>query len=95
MADISFADQPQLESFLRRLGEEYGQYAEALWEARVRRPEQLANARIEDLVAAGITPLHASDSKTRSGEEKLLPRWRKPRVLPWALPAAPAHKKIS
>ena len=57
-----------LADFLCKLDEDYGQYAEALYGAGVRRPEQLANASVARLQDIGITNgLHAENIKARAG----------------------------
>eukprot|EP00878_Enallax_costatus_P032183 GHUV01035297.1.p2 GENE.GHUV01035297.1~~GHUV01035297.1.p2 ORF type:complete len:135 (+),score=23.76 GHUV01035297.1:89-493(+) len=57
-----------LTNYLHRLDEDYDGYAQPLWASGIRRSEQLANATVEQLQAAGINnPLHASHIKARSG----------------------------
>ncbi len=65
-----FAIEAELETFLVKLDQDYGQYASAVWQNGVRTANQLANADKEDLVAAGVTSaIHAKDIKARAGPQ--------------------------
>ncbi|KAL0033260.1 hypothetical protein WJX77_000951 [Trebouxia sp. C0004] len=65
-----FASEAELETFLGKLDQDYGQYASAVWQNGVRTAQQLANADKEDLVAAGVTSaIHAKDIKARAGPQ--------------------------
>eukprot|EP00878_Enallax_costatus_P015344 GHUV01016072.1.p3 GENE.GHUV01016072.1~~GHUV01016072.1.p3 ORF type:complete len:102 (+),score=21.42 GHUV01016072.1:1384-1689(+) len=64
---MRFKTEAHLRDLLEKLDEDYGAYAEDLWAAQIRRPEQLASARIQTLIAAGVTVLvHADDIKARA-----------------------------
>ena len=65
-----FAEQSDLEGYLRGLNPSYAGYAVQLWSNGVNSSDILANASVERLIARGITnDLHAEDIKARAGRK--------------------------
>lgn len=68
---MRFENVEELQSFLESLDAHYGGYAEELWCCGVRRLDELANAHIEDLEAAGVARFQARNIKAKAGEAAL------------------------
>ena len=72
MSGIRFDDRSHLENFLGGLDHDYRRYTEPLWTNDIRRPEQLANADVQDYVSCGISnTFHIKDIKARAGAGSL------------------------
>jgi hypothetical protein len=71
---MRFSDVEDLRAHLISLDCDYGGYAESLWAGHMRTTEQLCNASLPTLRAAGvIIDVHAEDIKARAGEERRRP----------------------
>ena len=63
-----FGSVEELAAFLNKLNPDYAEHAAALWQKKVRTPQQLANASKSLLLSWGLLELHVDDIKARAGD---------------------------
>ena len=63
-----FGSAEDLAAFLGKLDPDYAEHAAALWQKKVRTPQQLANASKSLLLSWGLLELHVDDIKARAGD---------------------------
>ena len=63
-----FGSVESLAAFLGKLDPDYAEHAAALWQKKVRTPQQLANASKSLLLSWGLLDLHVNDINPRAGD---------------------------
>ena len=63
-----FGSVEELAAFLGKLDPDYAEHAVALWQKKVRTPQQLANFNEPHYLACGVPEGHMDDIKARAGD---------------------------